>query len=457
MKRIGTVLFSFIVLASFALNAGAQVLYPASNKAFSAPRVTTSKASSTTTAAPSSPVLSTPASKGAEPQTIRTDAVSYFQDTTGGNWWAYAPVLNQSTGDSLGYFQIVNGWFYLQNEDTIGPIQVGGPGKSIDTTPYDTMYNRVMALRVTPPTDISSPRIDSVSITFYAEAFNPTDLIQFWVVPITDAPFQDGSTHPIPDLFGTSIAKGTIKASAITVGQLNTITVPLGHKPLSGADNKNEIGICVFVDGPNFTTDTIGYQMDANLQTQLGTGLVIDTDGSLPNTPQGPSGGIPMRTYRESLDAGNLTLWNVGQSQSQGTRQTIGGGGGFFVDNTEIDQTGTPTGNAFEGNLVLITYFSGTALGVDESSSLSYSLDQNYPNPVSTTAEINYNLAVSGPVTLKVYNALGEEVETVMNSSIQGAGQHSATFNAGTLPDGMYYYKLQSGEFTATHSLVIAR
>ena len=112
--------------------------------------------------------------------------------------------------------------------------------------------------------------------------------------------------------------------------------------------------------------------------------------------------------------------------------------------------------------MVIIAYLHGTVAAILVSRSrilplTEYRLGTNYPNPVSTsTTEISYNLGASGPVTLEVYNVLGENVGTLVNS-VQGAGEHTATFSVGALPDGMYYYKLQSGEFTATNTMVIAR
>ncbi len=152
-----------------------------------------------------------------------------------------------------------------------------------------------------------------------------------------------------------------------------------------------------------------------------------------------------MRSYQQNLDDGTVL------------GGYIGGGGNFFVNFAQLDPTtGQLTQSAFDGNLLLTAYFSGASSAVNPNAQMGYGLGEVYPNPVSTTTQINYNLGVSGPVTLEVYNVLGQNVGTLVNS-VQGAGAHTATFNAATLPDGMYYYKLQSGEFSATNSMVIAR
>jgi hypothetical protein len=387
----------------------------------------------------------------------KTEGINYYTDTTGGNWWVFTPVLNQSTGDSVGQL-VFNSTFYDEADDTIGPIEIGYQktqgGPVLDTTAFDTMYNRVMGLRVSPPTDLGTTlKLDSASITFFPESVNTADHLEVWVVPINDEPFENDDIFPIPDInVTTPVASASIPASAMTLGQLNTLTVSFESRTLSSPSEKNQLGLCMFIDGPDFPGDTLGYMLEADVQTQLGTSLVIDTDGSsgqITNTNNDSD--IAMRTYKLDLDAGNLII-------NGNPPGYVGGGGGFFVDFSQFDPTdGMPTGNAFEGNLIATTYFHGTAIaGVNESSLSGYGLGEMYPDPVSTTANINYNIGISGPVSLTVYNTLGQKVAELVNS-VQGVGVHSATFNAGTLPDGIYYYTIQSGEFTSTNSMVIAR
>ncbi len=71
-------------------------------------------------------------------------------------------------------------------------------------------------------------------------------------------------------------------------------------------------------------------------------------------------------------------------------------------------------------------------------------LEQNYPNPFNPATTIKYQLGNDSFVNLKVFNALGEEVAELVNK-FQKAGNHQLTFNAESLPSGMYVYKLTSG------------
>ena len=65
----------------------------------------------------------------------------------------------------------------------------------------------------------------------------------------------------------------------------------------------------------------------------------------------------------------------------------------------------------------------------------------NYPNPFNPSTKISYVLAAGGHVNLKVYNMLGQVVATLVNQN-QATGSHVVTFNASSLPSGIYIYDL---------------
>lgn len=86
----------------------------------------------------------------------------------------------------------------------------------------------------------------------------------------------------------------------------------------------------------------------------------------------------------------------------------------------------------------------------------SYTLMQNYPNPFNPATVIGYQLPMNSLVTLKIYDVLGRDVQTLVNGS-QRAGSYSIPFNAGSLPSGVYFYRLQAGSFTQTKKLVLMK
>ena len=86
----------------------------------------------------------------------------------------------------------------------------------------------------------------------------------------------------------------------------------------------------------------------------------------------------------------------------------------------------------------------GTLLGISSNENihhLRYELFQNYPNPFNPSTTIGYSLTKSCFVNLKIYNLVGEEVETIISEQ-QLAGKHEVLFNANQLSSGVYIYRL---------------
>jgi hypothetical protein len=75
----------------------------------------------------------------------------------------------------------------------------------------------------------------------------------------------------------------------------------------------------------------------------------------------------------------------------------------------------------------------------------SFKLQQNYPNPFNPVTTISYTIPAYLPVTLKVYNMLGEEIGTLVDEQ-QNIGTYSVSFDGSRLPSGIYVYKIQAGE-----------
>jgi len=98
--------------------------------------------------------------------------------------------------------------------------------------------------------------------------------------------------------------------------------------------------------------------------------------------------------------------------------------------------------------------------GVDEDYNLpgEFSLEQNYPNPFNPSTSINYELPAGGFVSLKVYDALGREVATLVNGFEEG-GRHSVQLSANQfgITSGIYFYRLAAGAYSSTKKMILLK
>ena len=85
-----------------------------------------------------------------------------------------------------------------------------------------------------------------------------------------------------------------------------------------------------------------------------------------------------------------------------------------------------------------------------------FELEQNYPNPFNPTTTISYSLGRRSHVGLKVYDILGREVQTLVNKEL-GAGYHEIIFDASTLGNGVYFYRMETGNFSKTKKLILLK
>lgn len=84
------------------------------------------------------------------------------------------------------------------------------------------------------------------------------------------------------------------------------------------------------------------------------------------------------------------------------------------------------------------------------------SLIQNYPNPFNPITEIQYQIPANGFVSLKIYDMLGRETATLVNE-VKTAGTYSIQWNASSLSSGIYFYRLETGNFVETRKMMLVK
>jgi len=106
----------------------------------------------------------------------------------------------------------------------------------------------------------------------------------------------------------------------------------------------------------------------------------------------------------------------------------------------------------YNGNYKYYDLTTDVSIGVPA----KFVLEQNYPNPFNPSTTINFEIPNGSFVSLKVYDTNGREISSLVNE-LKNAGYYSVKFNAANLSSGIYFYKIQAGEFSAVKKLVLVK
>jgi len=86
-----------------------------------------------------------------------------------------------------------------------------------------------------------------------------------------------------------------------------------------------------------------------------------------------------------------------------------------------------------------------------------YALEQNYPNPFNPSTNISFSLPKQSNVRLSIIDLLGREVATLVDNEERSAGNYTVMWNASSFASGVYFYRLQAGDFVQTKKLVLLK
>ncbi len=237
------------------------------------------------------------------------------------------------------------------------------------------------------------------------------------------------------------------------------------------------LGSHVLFSGQNFVEQNdsselllseLGVRFEKNTTVVFGKGVPGDVFSGLQFFTVG-SGGANNQSSRDVLLFDSVrchpTMW-YGPTSSAGVSavriDSLSGGGKAIVMGFGFEAITPDTMRRDVMNRIL-GYFDGTnTLDVEgEELPHGFVLDQNYPNPFNPVTVIQYSVPSTQYVSLKVYDLLGREVATLVDG-IQEVAYKSVIFDVGAnsnspLPSGVYYYKLQAGEFSSVKKLLLMR
>jgi len=159
-----------------------------------------------------------------------------------------------------------------------------------------------------------------------------------------------------------------------------------------------------------------------------------------------------IHTAREVSQA----TWNANGTTSNGGFDLPNGGGTVVLNQAGIYYYVCVPHASF-GMKGTITVNSVTDVKtINETIPDNFILMQNYPNPFNPATTISFSLPSKSFVSLKVFDALGREVATLVNEELS-AGNHSRQWNGENMSSGIYFYRLQAGSFTETKKLILLK
>jgi len=154
----------------------------------------------------------------------------------------------------------------------------------------------------------------------------------------------------------------------------------------------------------------------------------------------------------ERKDANSINNWQkIGSSNAAGNSSSPKNYS--FIDNNII------TGQ-FNYRLRMVdidgSYKFSNVVNTDVVSPANFELSNAYPNPWNPATTIRYNVPMSSPVTIKLFDAIGREILTLVNE-MKPAGSYQITLNGNGLSSGMYYYQMTAGTFSETKKTILLK
>lgn len=132
----------------------------------------------------------------------------------------------------------------------------------------------------------------------------------------------------------------------------------------------------------------------------------------------------------------------------------------FDTSKVLYDVAISPSGHAWISAAQSVIYTNAPATSINDNVNNpgSFTLSQNYPNPFNPSTIIKFNLTESGFVTLKIFDVLGREVETVISEELN-AGIHTTEFSLANsvLTSGIYFYQLRVQDRTETKKMMLVK
>lgn len=252
------------------------------------------------------------------------------------------------------------------------------------------------------------------------------------------------------DLFAAIFGSGVYKLAAAS-GTWENMNAPTILPWTFGITSNGDLYVGGYGDGvfATFDAGVNWYDLSGDLPGQFIYSIVVDnSDNVYLNTW---NGGI----YSLAGAGSNRVVKGGNDNSVQSVIWQPVGMGGFGVSSLIVNQAnstlyaGTSTGTIYK------KVSSVTSVN-DEAVPTKFELSQNYPNPFNPSTTIKYSITKAGFFELKVYNILGEQVNTLVAKELQ-PGNYEVNFNASNLASGIYIYQLIGDNVKFTKKMMLMK
>ncbi len=241
-------------------------------------------------------------------------------------------------------------------------------------------------------------------------------------------------------------------------------------------DGSNYFGVIIKTTdgGTNWTNQWSGNWLlsihftDPNNGWAAGAGIILKTtDGGVNWSPQ--ITGTSYQLYSIHFSDYNFG-WASGYDGSTSSGIILNTTNGGIIWNSNLIEADTALysihfadlnyGWAVGENAAILHTTNGGVSFVEEEQiddvPAEYLLTQNYPNPFNPSTKIRYSVPQSSNVKIKVFNILGNEIESLVNEE-KPFGTYEITWYAANLPSGIYFYKITAGNFIETKKMILMK
>jgi YD repeat-containing protein len=329
---------------------------------------------------------------------------------------------------------------------------------------YDSLGN---ITRITGPASKKTNIYDEHNNNI-CQLFERPGISQNWVPWMLDSLFYDSSGYLIKerDFYWYAVEWGKTGQTSFYYknGLLDSVLFE-GWVETQWRNNVN----CKFYNNEFAAPDSIIWKRwnDTNWVDYLNCTYNYDKAGNLLSGLNEDKTGM-LNDYRFNYSYNNNNCFYYGNNEMKLNGSWIPGEYIFYSSRQDIFQPDL-LGNV--SNFFFNLSFSGTELNVyyklnpraatsvsgnNNNNPVQFNLSQNYPNPFNPSTTINYTVAKEGKVKLTVYNLIGSKVAALLDEN-KPAGNYTVQFDGSNLSSGIYFYRLEAGDYSAVKKLILLK